>query len=300
MVGLLRKGIERGELSLVYQPKVSLDAGQFMGVEALARWNEPELGPVSPAEFVPLAEQTNLIRPLTLWVLEEAIRQIAAWKSAGLDVSVSVNLSARNLVDESLPERVEELLARWTVSPASLSFEVTESAMLADPDRAARVLERIRALGITLSIDDFGTGFSSLTYVRTMPASELKIDRSFVQNIESNEGDAAIVRAVIALAHSLGLKVVCEGVETAGALLRLRELGCDLAQGFHVSRPLTAPALVAFVRASLLQPFAPKQARLSVAPPSSRVPPFSRPPLRESLRAIRLGSTPWPASRERG
>src|SRR4051812_27925417 len=255
LVRSLRAAIDRGGLSLVYQPKVALEGGQFAGVEALARWNDPELGFVSPGEFVPLAEQTNLIRPLTLWVLREAIRQMAAWKSAGLDVPVSVNLSARNLVDETLPDRVKELLQEWDIEPRFLMLEVTESAVLADPERAGNVIERFQKSGVALSIDDFGTGYSSLTYVRTMPAAELKIDRSFVKGLESSESNTAIVRAVIGLAHSLGMKVVCEGVETEAALLRLRELGCDFAQGYLLSRPLPAREIVDYVAKSAFRVF---------------------------------------------
>ena len=295
MVRWLRHAISAGELSLVYQPKIGLSAGQFTGAEALVRWTHPELGLIPPGEFVPLAEQTNLIRPLTLWVLEEAVRQIAAWKSGGLELTVSVNLSARNLSDETLPERVRELLGRWNVDASCLTVEVTESAVLAEPERAADVLERFRALGIAISIDDFGTGYSSLTYLRTMPASELKIDRSFVRDLEASDNDASIVRAVIGLAHSLGLKVVCEGVESEASLLRLRQLGCDFAQGYFISRPLSAPALLAFAADRATRAFAanfdPRAGEVR-QPRLSLVPGISRPPLRESLRAIRIVSAP--------
>jgi diguanylate cyclase (GGDEF)-like protein len=295
LVRSLRGAIERGGLSLVYQPKLALDGGQFAGVEALARWNDPELGFVSPGEFVPLAEQTNLIRPLTLWVLREAIRQMAAWKSAGLDVPVSVNLSARNLVDETLPDRVKELLREWDIEPRYLMMEVTESAVLADPERAGNVIERFQKSGVALSIDDFGTGYSSLTYVRTMPAAELKIDRSFVKGLESSESNTAIVRAVVGLAHSLGMKVVCEGVETDAALLRLRELGCDFAQGYLLSRPLPAREVLDYVAKSAFRVFGnPYDTRANEVRPSrlSLLPRHSRPPLRDSLRAIRARSSP--------
>jgi diguanylate cyclase len=295
LVRSLRLALERGGLALAYQPKLALEGGQFAGVEALARWNDPELGFVSPGEFVPLAEQTNLIRPLTLWVLREAIRQMAAWKSAGLDIPVSVNLSARNLVDETLPDRVKELLREWDIEPRYLMVEVTESAVLADPERAGNVIERFQKIGVSLSIDDFGTGYSSLTYVRTMPASELKIDRTFVKEIEVNESNAAIVRAVIGLAHSLGMKVVCEGVETEAALFRLRELGCDFAQGYLLSRPLPAREIVDYVAKSTFRVFgAAYDARANEARPTrlSLLPRHSRPPLTESLRAIRARSSP--------
>lgn len=292
MLGKLRAAIDGGELSLVYQPKISLSAGQFAGVEALVRWTHPELGPISPAEFVPLAEQTNLIRPLTLWVLEEAVRQIAAWKSHGLEVPVAVNLSARNLTDASIPERIAELLKVWNVEPKLLTAEVTESAVLADPERAGIVLQRLRELGVALSIDDFGTGYGSLTYVATMPAAELKIDRSFVRELSSNEGSSAVVRAVIGLAHNLDLEVVCEGVEDEQTLLRLRELGCDFAQGYFVSRPLEARDLPNFVAQRTTHVFALPLRTADRRPQIlSLVPRLSPPPsLSQSLRAIRIAS----------
>ncbi|HKO94387.1 MAG TPA: EAL domain-containing protein, partial [Polyangiaceae bacterium] len=295
MFGMLRAALQRSELLLHYQPKVDLDTGDIVGAEALVRWDSPELGRVSPGEFIPLAEQTSLIKPLTSWVLEEALRQLVAWETAGISTCVAINLSARNLTDEKLPERLSELLGQGNVMPERMIMEVTESAVMANPERAAVVLERLRELGVGLSIDDFGTGYSSLTYLRTLPAGELKIDRSFIRDIDQNENNAAIVVAVINLAHGLGLRVVAEGVETEAELARLVTLGCDLAQGFLISRPLPAGDFAAFLATYPRSPVAAQLTRWRVVPPTSQnpialPPPQSsvRPSLRESLRSLRL------------
>lgn len=293
MFGMLRAALQRDELILHYQPKIDLTTAEVVGAEALVRWDSPELGRVSPAEFIPLAEQTSLIKPLTGWVLEEALRQLRAWENAGIVTRVAVNLSARNLTDEKLPDRLHELLTRSNVDPGRMTMEVTESAVMANPERAAGVLERLREIGVELSLDDFGTGYSSLTYLRTLPAGELKIDRSFVREIDANENNAAIARAVINLAHSLGLKVVAEGVETEPELRRLVALGCDLAQGFLISRPLPPSEFAAFLVSYPLSAVAEQLAkaratRVSANPPVLPAPQSSvRPSLRESLRSIR-------------
>jgi diguanylate cyclase (GGDEF)-like protein len=294
MFGMLRAAPARNELILHYQPKIDLGNGDVVGAEALLRWDSSELGRVSPVEFIPLAEQTSLIKPLTAWVLEEALRQLREWENAGLITRVAVNLSARNLTDEKLPDRLKELLAQSSIQPERMTMEVTESAVMANPERAAGVLERLREIGLHLSIDDFGTGYSSLTYLRTLPAGELKIDRSFVKEIDENENNAAIAGAVINLAHSLGLKVVAEGVETEPELRCLMALGCDLAQGYLISRPVPASEFAAFVAgypvsaiADLIakaRTSARTTARPVVAAPQSSV----RPSLRESLRSIRI------------
>lgn len=295
MFGMLRAALQRSELLLHYQPKIDLNTGDVVGAEALVRWDSPELGRVSPGEFIPLAEQTSLIKPLTSWVLEEALRQIVVWEKAGISTCVAINLSARNLTDEKLPERLSELLSQGHVQPDRMIMEVTESAVMANPERAAVVLERLREIGVGLSIDDFGTGYSSLTYLRTLPASELKIDRSFIRDIDQNENNAAIVVAVINLAHGLGLRVVAEGVETEAELARLVTLGCDLAQGFLISRPLPAGDFPAFLANYPRSPVATQLTRWRVVPPTSQSPvalppPYSsvRPSLRESLRSLRL------------
>jgi diguanylate cyclase (GGDEF)-like protein len=294
LVAQLRAAIDHGQLSLVYQPKLDIESRAFVGVEALVRWTHPELGPVAPSEFVPLAEQTNLVKPLTSWVLEEAVRQMAAWKSAGLVVKVAVNLSARNIADESLPERVRGALQRWDIEPEHLSLEVTESAVMADPERAGDVLERLRDLGVKLSIDDFGTGYGSLVYLTTVPAGELKIDRRFASDVDTNAASAAIVSAVIGLAHRLGLKVVAEGVESQSALSELGRLGCDQVQGYLVSKPLPGTEIIAFATRHAFRvlgvPFKQDSVVLELAQssPASR---RARAPLRDSLRAIRVAST---------
>ncbi|MEO8178789.1 MAG: bifunctional diguanylate cyclase/phosphodiesterase [Deltaproteobacteria bacterium] len=295
MFGMLRSALQRNELILHYQPKLDLRTGEVVGAEALVRWDSPELGRVSPGEFIPLAEQTSLIKPLTAWVMEEALRQLVAWEKAGIHTHVSINLSARNLADEKLPERLAELLAQGQVHPSRMMMEITESAVMANPERAAVVLERFREIGVDLSIDDFGTGYSSLTYLRTLPARELKIDRSFVHDIDTNEGNALITSAVIKLAHGLGLEVVAEGVETEAELRRLLTLGCDLAQGYLISRPVPASDFATFLEQHQKSPFARRLANLRITPtsisnPILTAPPASsvRPSLKDSLRSIRL------------
>jgi EAL domain-containing protein (putative c-di-GMP-specific phosphodiesterase class I) len=235
-----------------------------------------------------------LIKPLTAWVMEEALRQLVAWEKAGIHTYISVNLSARNLADEKLPDRLAELLAQGNVHPNRMMMEITESAVMANPERAAVVLERFREIGIDLSIDDFGTGYSSLTYLRTLPARELKIDRSFVHDIDTNEGNALITSAVIKLAHGLGLEVVAEGVETEAELRRLLTLGCDLAQGYLISRPVPASEFATFLDQHPKSPFARRLAQLRIVPaaiadPIVTAPPASsvRPSLKDSLRSIR-------------
>jgi diguanylate cyclase (GGDEF)-like protein len=294
MFGMLRSALQQNELILHYQPKLDLRTGAVVGAEALVRWDSPELGRVSPGEFIPLAEQTSLIKPLTAWVVEEGLRQLVAWENAGIHTHVSINLSARNLADDKLPERLRELLAQGNVQPNRMMMEITESAVMANPERAAAVLERFREIGVELSIDDFGTGYSSLTYLRTLPARELKIDRSFVHEIDANEGNALITGAVIKLAHGLGLQVVAEGVETEAELRRLLLLGCDLAQGYLISRPLPASDFVTFLAQHPKSPFPRLLANLRIAPgpiinPIMTAPPASsiRPSLRDSLRSIR-------------
>jgi len=295
LVTLLKSALEKGQLSLVYQPKVDIESRAFVGVEALVRWTHPELGPIAPGEFVPLAEQTNLIKPLTAWVLEEAVRQIAAWKATGLIIRVAVNLSARNVSDEALPQRIRELLRRWDVEPSMLTLEVTESAVMADPERAGDVLEQLRDLGVQLSIDDFGTGYGSLVYLSTVPASELKVDRRFARDVDTNESSAAIVTAVLGLAHRLGLKVVAEGVERPEALAELARLGCDQVQGYLVSKPLPASEILTFATRHAFRvlgvPFKQDGVRLALTD-SSPAPRSIRAPLRDSLRAIRALSAP--------
>ena len=245
----LRRAIDTGELFLHYQPRADLKTGAVTGAEALVRWSHPTRGLVSPDEFIPLAQTTGVIVPLTFFVLNEALRQARTWQLEGLDLCVGVNLSARNLLDVHLPDTVGDLLTRWEVPPSLLELEITESAILADPIRAMNILSRLHGMGLKLAIDDFGTGYSSLAYLKRLPVDELKIDKSFVQGMEDDENDAVIVRSTIDLGRNLGLRVVAEGVETAAAWNRLAALGCDVAQGYYVSRPVPAGELAAWLRA---------------------------------------------------
>jgi diguanylate cyclase (GGDEF)-like protein len=250
MLTELRRGIDAGELVLHYQPKAELRTGAVEGVEALVRWSHPSRGLVCPDEFIPLAQKTGVIVPLTFFVLNEALRQCRTWQLEGLNLRVGVNLSARNLLDVNLPDTVGELLAKWEVSPSLLELEITESTILADPIRAMHVLSRLSGMGVRLSIDDFGTGYSSLAYLKRLPVDELKIDKSFVQGMSDDENDAVIVRSTIDLGRNLGLRVVAEGVETTEAWRQLAALGCDVAQGYYLSRPVPAAELVAWLRAT--------------------------------------------------
>jgi EAL domain-containing protein (putative c-di-GMP-specific phosphodiesterase class I) len=240
LIGELRAGIQRDELVLHYQPKLSLSTGRCDRVEALVRWQHPRHGLMQPDHFIPLAEQTGLIKPLTHWVLEAALRQCRAWQDIGLDIKVAVNLSMRNLHDPDLVGLVAQLLETTGVQPKSLNLEVTESALMTDPRRALGSLARLREIGVEVAIDDFGTGHSSLSYLKQMPVEEIKLDRSFVRDMRTDKNDYTIVRSTIELAHDLGLRVIAEGVEDQATWDLLVELGCDLAQGYHMSRPLPA------------------------------------------------------------
>jgi diguanylate cyclase (GGDEF)-like protein len=239
----LRRAIEHDELVLHYQPKVSLSTGGLTGVEALVRWQHPTRGLLGPDEFVPLAERTGAVADLTGWVLDRALAQHRAWSDDGLDVPIAVNLAAANIVDVTLPAAVAALLERHGVPGDRLACEISEHTVMADPLRAADVLAGLRALGVWLSLDDFGTGHSSLAYLKRLPLDEVKIDRSFVAGMTEDENDAVIVRSTIDLARNLGLEVVAEGVETATIMQLLADLCCDTAQGYHVSRPLPASEL---------------------------------------------------------
>jgi len=249
LFGELRQALTQDSLALHYQPQVQLANNRVEMVEALLRWEHPVEGAISPSEFIPLAEHTSLIRPLTRWVLDNALAQCSRWEAEGRPLRVAVNLSANNLMDTPLPELIGELLATHQVAPKRLLLELTESAYLHEPERALEVVGRLQAMGLHLSIDDFGTGYSSLAYLKRMPVSELKIDKSFVGEMLENESDASIVASTINLAHSLDLRVVAEGVEGEAVLARLVELGCDLAQGYHIARPMPEEALAAWLDA---------------------------------------------------
>jgi diguanylate cyclase (GGDEF)-like protein len=243
----LRGGIQRGELLLHYQPKADLRSGRVVGLEALVRWNHPERGLLLSDQFVPLAEPTGLIGPLTRYVIDEALRETRNWRDAGIDLHMAVNLSARNLEDARLPDLVARSLDRWGLEPEALELEITESAILQEPVRVLDVGTRLAGMGVRLMIDDFGTGYSSLAYLRRLPVQALKIDKSFVMGMLHEENDAVIVRSTIDLGRNLGLEVVAEGVESAELWSRLAALGCDVAQGFHLSPPLPASEIPAWL-----------------------------------------------------
>jgi diguanylate cyclase (GGDEF)-like protein len=238
----LRHAASNAELLLYYQPKLDIRAGQVHEAEALLRWNHPQYGMVSPGEFIPLAERTGSIQILTAWVIEEVVRQLHEWNSRGLHMQVSLNISAEDLGSLQLAERVAALLAGQAVAAEQLVFEITESAVMQDPERALEVLHSLRNCGIHLSVDDFGTGYSSLAQLKRMPVQELKIDQSFIRELDEQSDDAVIVRSTIDMSHSLGLKVVAEGVEFQRNLDLLRLWNCDTAQGYLISRPLPAQA----------------------------------------------------------
>ena len=245
----LRNAVASGDLELHYQPQVALAGGELCGVEALVRWRHPQLGLVPPSDFIPLAEETGLIGPLGDWVLAEACRQLALWQAQGLSVPrVAVNLSALQLQQGDLIERIVGLARRHGIAPTALEIELTESAVMANPEYISRVFARLRNLGVRIAIDDFGTGYSSLAYLRRLPIDTLKVDRSFVMNADRDAGDAQIVRTVIALAHSLHLEVVAEGVESEAQAAFLRSCGCATVQGFLYARPLPARAFEAWLR----------------------------------------------------
>jgi predicted signal transduction protein with EAL and GGDEF domain len=244
--GALRQAIEGGELSFLYQPKLDLGRGTIACVEALARWQHPVQGTIMPDEFIRHAERTGLIEPFTRWTFDTVLAQMASWQARGIDIGVALNLSARSLHDQNLPEMVRALLDKWQVVPERLTIEITESAVMHDPEGASRILDRLHGLGLRLSIDDFGTGYSSLSHLQRLPLDELKIDKSFVIDMGESEQGLVIVRSTIELAHNLGLTVVAEGIETERHLELLQEMGCDLGQGFLVSRPLTAERIDAW------------------------------------------------------
>ena len=242
----LRRALELRQLQLYYQPKVDGISGQIHGVEALLRWNHPERGQVSPAVFIPLAERFNLINALGNWVLDEACRQMRAWADDGMRMRVAINLSVHQLREDDLVERIDQALRRNQLDPSQLLCEITESVAMDDVKGTQRAFDGLARIGVFLSIDDFGTGYSSLSYLRQMPASQLKIDRSFVSDLEKSKDANAIVSAVIRLAHELGLRVVAEGVETAGQRDILVALGCDELQGYFLARPMPAEVLEAW------------------------------------------------------
>ena len=245
LMGELRQAIKSNALELYFQPKFDVIKNHIDSVEALVRWNHPEHGLVNPDEFIALAERTGLIIPLTNWVIDQAIQQCAEWHQQGLMLNVAINISPSVLMDPLLLDTFTGLLAINKLPPGSIALEITENALMGDRDRAVAVLDQLSDYGFSLSIDDFGTGYSSLAYLNRLPVHELKIDKSFVQDMVSNESNALIVRATIDLAHNMGVKIVAEGVEDAETLQLLKELGCDVIQGYYISQPLPADQLIA-------------------------------------------------------
>ncbi len=238
LVAQLNRAMETKELVLHYQPKARLATGTVEAVEALARWNHPQRGLLFPDEFIPVTEHTSMIRPLTIHLLETALEQIDGWSKEGIQLNVAVNLSAQLLLDLQLPREIGRMLSRVGAASSRLEVEITESAIMSDPRRARRVLDRMREMGIRVAIDDFGTGYSSLVSLKQLPVSTIKVDKSFVMNMEDDPDDAAIVRSTVALGHNLGLEVVAEGVETRAAWDALAAMGTDYAQGYYLSKAL--------------------------------------------------------------
>ncbi|TMD61150.1 MAG: EAL domain-containing protein [Chloroflexi bacterium] len=247
LLGELGAAIERGELVLHFHPEVSLRTGKVVAMEALVRWRHPERGLIPPDEFIPIAERSGLMKPLTLWVLRHALAECATWQAAGLALGVAVNLSPRSLVDPELPQMVGALLDASRVSPLWLSLEITESVLMTDPKRATETLARLRRMGARLSIDDFGTGYSSLGYLHELAVHQVKIDKSFVKGVRIDRGSAAIVRATVELGHNLGFEVVAEGVEDEATTELLGRVGCDLIQGYYVAMPMPADEVLGWI-----------------------------------------------------
>lgn len=254
LISEARQALNTDQFQLYFQPKLDLARRRVTGVESLVRWQHPEHGFISPAEFIPVIEQTALVEPFTLSVLNLGLKQAAAWHAAGVPLATSINLSARNLQDRELPTRIGQLLAAWAVPPGNIVLEITESALMVDPSASLQVIGELDALGLGLSIDDYGTGYSSLSFLRRLPLDELKIDKSFVRHMDEDANDAVIVRSTVDLAHNLGLKVVAEGVETQAVLDALAAVGCDVVQGYYLSKPLPAEAFDSWLRASPYRP----------------------------------------------
>ena len=258
LVTQFRQAVDSGQIEVHYQPKVSLPHRQVVGAEALVRWSHPEYGRLDPDEFVPVVEATGLVDALTSFVMERALIKVREWLDRGLRMSVAVNLSVRNLNDEDFPDRVAEALLRHDIPPELLTFELTESSVMEEPERSMPVLRRLHALGVVLAVDDFGTGYSSLAYLRSLPVDEVKIDKSFVLGMGTDLGDMAVVRTIVELGHSLDLVVVAEGVEDDAARDQLVGMRCDIAQGYLISRPLPEDRFEAWLQARTIKARGPR------------------------------------------
>ncbi len=248
MLSELRSAVDQDQLRLFLQPKVNLRTGEVLGAEALVRWEHPVRGMVPPMRFIPFAEQTGFVRVLTMWMIEQVAQMSHALTAQGLRMKLAVNLSTRDLMDQELPNKLEKVLERYAIDPSLLVLEITESAIMDDPQRALQTLNRLHGMGLKLSIDDFGTGYSSLAYLKRLPVDELKIDKSFVMNMESDLQDAKIVRSTVDLAHNLGLTVVAEGVESAKSWKLLDSLSCDEVQGYFIAKPMPGAQFAGWVR----------------------------------------------------
>lgn len=247
LVVQMRSALERNEFEPFFQPKIHMRSGLMTRAEVLIRWNHPQRGLIGPSVFVPIAERTGLIRTITDWLLERTMQQLRAWHDEGAPVHVAVNVSAKSLLDQALPAKIDTLLRRWQIDPRFLKIEITESSIMADPSHALAIMSMLQSLGVRLSVDDFGTGYSSLVHLRQLPIDEIKIDASFVSGMTSNDADAAIVRTVVDLAHNLGKQVCAEGVEDAATWFMLQDMGCDLAQGYFMSTPKSGPELMTWL-----------------------------------------------------
>ncbi len=254
LMGELRQSMVDGSLSVYYQPKVSLMTGEICGAEALLRWNHAERGFIPPDEFIPLAEQTGLIQPLTYWVMEKAAQQCAAWRDNGHILSVSINVSVNCIHDMMLPEKTNEIISKHKLSASQFVIELTENVFMKDPVVCKKVLNKIDAMDIEISIDDFGTGYSSLSYLKQLPIKEIKIDRSFVIEMLNDDNDAVIVQTTIDLAHNLGMRVIAEGVENQEIEKRLQAMGCDAAQGYYYGRPVNSDKFIELIEKSIVRP----------------------------------------------
>lgn len=260
MMGELRQGLERGEFRLFYQPKIDIATEKITAAEALIRWVHPVRGFMPPDLFIPLAEQTGNIQRVTSWALDTAIKQVAAWKAKGINIKVAINLSARDLSNRHLPDEIEKIMATYGAQIDQLILEITESAVMEDPKQSMEVLSALNKMGATLSIDDYGTGYSSMSYLKSLPVQEIKIDKSFVLKLSSNKGDEILVRSTIDLGHNLGLKVTAEGVEDQGALDILKKYGCETGQGYHISKPIPAEDFEKLYMTSRWSPLTPPTA----------------------------------------
>jgi EAL domain-containing protein (putative c-di-GMP-specific phosphodiesterase class I) len=239
----MRRGLMDDEFFLVYQPQIEMRSGRACGVEALLRWRDPERGVISPSEFIPIAEESGMIQALGARVLRDACRQLSLWHRQGMMLRLSVNLSVQQLQHDSWLSIVEEALAASNLAPEYLDLEITESVIITHPDKAVATLVKLKQMGVSITVDDFGTGYSSLSYLARLPIQSVKIDQRFVHGLEQNRNDEAITQAIIALSHSLGLRVIAEGVETAAQFDFLQRHGCEEAQGYLISRPLEEPEL---------------------------------------------------------